>query len=185
MPKMSIQRVRAMRKKQAAALKKRQDRAKALKAKREKAKAKKAPAPKKKAAAPKKKAPTKTAAVKRREPVKAAPPKVGTIPRGRGTRVSESIKKRMEAAQAEAQQASLMTPREAEGKAEDFGGKQAPITKEQTTPSKEPQSTEDLLRQYNESQGAKDFGLSVTFDEETGEYVEDVSAFGFEGDQAT
>ena len=35
------------------------------------------------------------------------------------------------------------------------------------------------------SQAAQDFGLSVTFDEETGEYVEDVSAFGFEGDQAT
>ena len=90
MPKMSIQRVRAMRKRQAADLKKRQARAKAAKEKREKAKAdkakakkaeaKKAPAPKKKAAT--KKAPTKKEAVKRREPVKAAPPKREPIKRG-------------------------------------------------------------------------------------------------------
>ena len=65
------------------------------------------------------------------------------------------------------------------------GGRRAPITKEQVVPVQEAQPTENLLQQYNDSQAAQDFGLSVTFDEETGEYVEDVSAFGFEGDQAT
>ena len=176
---------------------------KAAKAKRRKAreaKAKKAPAPKKKAAT--KKAPTKKAAVKRREPVKAAPPKRAPIkreasvirqtggPRDLARRQNERLGAQQRA-EAEAQRASLMRPREA---AEDFGGKRAPITGKERTdvvpPGKgsllqETQSTEDLLRQYNESQGAKDHGLSVTFDEETGEYVEDLSAFGFEGDQAT
>ena len=165
---MSIQRVRAMKKRQAADLKKRQARSKAAKAKREKAKADKAKADKakaKKAPAPKKKVATKKAAVKRREPTKVATKKA-------------AVKRRAPVKDKGQRGAPTKVP-------EEYGGKQAPITKGQTTPSKESQSTEDLLRQYNESQGAKDHGLSVTFDEETGEYVEDVSAFGFEGDQAT
>ena len=44
---------------------------------------------------------------------------------------------------------------------------------------------EALVNMYNNSPGAQDFSLTATYDPETNTYVEDVSAFGFEGDAAT
>lgn len=45
------------------------------------------------------------------------------------------------------------------------------------------QGGQSLLDQFNNSQAASDFGLSATFDPETGKYVTDVGGFGFTGDQ--
>ena len=45
------------------------------------------------------------------------------------------------------------------------------------------QGSQSLLDQFNNSQAASDFGLSATFDPETGKYVTDVGGFGFTGDQ--
>jgi hypothetical protein len=56
----------------------------------------------------------------------------------------------------------------------------------QPTPEPAPALTpEQLVNQYNNSPGAQDFDLTATYDPQTNTFVEDVSAFGFEGDQAT
>ncbi len=44
---------------------------------------------------------------------------------------------------------------------------------------------EGLVNEYNSSPAAQDFGVSVSYDPDTNTYVEDVSSFGFTGDQAT
>ena len=43
----------------------------------------------------------------------------------------------------------------------------------------------DLVERYNNSPGAKDFNLNATYDPATNTFIEDVSAFGFTGDDAT
>jgi hypothetical protein len=46
-----------------------------------------------------------------------------------------------------------------------------------------PQANQDLLDQFNNAQAAQDFGLTATFDPTTGQYVTDLGAMGFQGDQ--
>ena len=56
----------------------------------------------------------------------------------------------------------------------------------QPAPEAAPALTPDqLVNEYNSSPGAQDFDLTATYDPQTNTFVEDVSAFGFEGDQAT
>ena len=44
---------------------------------------------------------------------------------------------------------------------------------------------DQLVDKYNNSPGAQDFSLNATYDPATNTFIEDVSAFGFEGDAAT
>ncbi len=44
---------------------------------------------------------------------------------------------------------------------------------------------DQLVDKYNNSPGAQDFNLNATYDPATNTFIEDVSAFGFEGDAAT
>ena len=44
---------------------------------------------------------------------------------------------------------------------------------------------DQLVDKYNNSPGAQDFSLNATYDPATNTFVEDISAFGFEGDAAT
>ena len=46
-----------------------------------------------------------------------------------------------------------------------------------------PQANQSLLDQFYASKGAQDFGLTASFDPATGQYVTDVGALGFSGDQ--
>ena len=46
-----------------------------------------------------------------------------------------------------------------------------------------PQADQGLLNQFAASQGAQDFGLTASFDPETGQYVTDLGGLGFTGDK--
>ena len=46
-------------------------------------------------------------------------------------------------------------------------------------------TADQLVDKYNNSRGAQDFNLNATYDPATNTFIEDVSAFGFEGDAAT
>ena len=46
-----------------------------------------------------------------------------------------------------------------------------------------PQANQGLLDQFAASQGAQDFGLTASFDPETGQYITDLGELGFTGDK--
>ena len=46
-------------------------------------------------------------------------------------------------------------------------------------------TADQLVDKYNNSRGAQDFKLTSSYDPKTNTFIEDVSAFGFEGDAAT
>jgi hypothetical protein len=64
-----------------------------------------------------------------------------------------------------------------------------PVMQPAPAPAPEPTNknftAEELVSEYNNSRGAQDFSLTATYDPATNTFVEDVSAFGFEGDAAT
>lgn len=52
-------------------------------------------------------------------------------------------------------------------------------------PTNQGLNSEKLVNEYNSSPAAQDFGTTVSYDPSTNTFVEDVSSFGFTGDQAT
>ena len=62
---------------------------------------------------------------------------------------------------------------------------------EERSEAKEPEvktvdfTSDQLVEKYNNSPGAQDFNLNAKYDPATNTFIEDVSAFGFEGDAAT
>ena len=71
----------------------------------------------------------------------------------------------------------------------DLSNLNVPVPAPAPAPAPEPTNknftAEELVSEYNNSRGAQDFSLTATYDPATNTFVEDVSAFGFEGDAAT
>jgi len=60
-----------------------------------------------------------------------------------------------------------------------------PTVVQPEAPTNQRLTSEELVNQYNNSQASQDFGTTVSYDPATNTFVEDVSSFGFTGDQAT
>ena len=99
---------------------------------------------------------------------------------------SDTASKQLQAQQAAAEQAAAA--QEAATAQQVAAAQQAAAAADsEPPPSTTPQGGSNfdpdaLITQYNNSPAAQDFGLTVTYDPDTNEMVEDTSAFGFTGD---